>query len=443
MIEEKDQELAQKEREGLHIPEFKTIKAVMHKEAINDIILRIKYVQYKKNLEREDDLRNLLEEKINIVEDYKNELVNTRILYRLIEGFSKKAESAIIGVFKSFLYRKCFNEIFNQQDISLFSVKYYLFIFYENSLEQERRNEELIGFCNQERDRNYKIEEYLEQLDMRCNLLTNNKINISNVSITKPRLEDVLSDNHQYNISDFSLIFYVLQTEPIWFLRMFKRDKIKDFIIKYVIHFYTGNGNEDYFLANLVAKGINLIKDNMNTKFEENNEAYLKNDYLFNALKLLIVNYFRGINLKLKNDIFMIIENLEKVEIENDPSKIFKNLFDENREREDALENETIKKIFVTRLKTLRGVIISIISVIEKNELPYPVKVFLKKIFSFTNIKVTMQLFYKEFIYPFLIASDVFTQNYVSEDLREKIKLVNLDFECILNEEIFIEKKRK
>ncbi|KAM0688581.1 iqgap- protein [Conglomerata obtusa] len=448
LLEEKDKELAQKEKEGVHVPAFSDIKSVMHSDAINEIIFRIKYINYKLNEEakaeearREQNLKNELEEQLKLAQndekkEYKNELVKTRILHALIDGFTEKSKKIIVGLLKTHIYEKCFYEIFYRNNVSLFAIKYFIFIFYESGLEneKERRIEDLIKSCNIARNRNYKIEEYLEELDVRCNLLTNNKVNISNVSITKPRLEDVLSDNQQYEINDYCLLFYIFQSEPIWFLTLFLHiDKTKEFIFEYVLNFYQGGAKEQYYLANLVQEGMDLVETSNCKNIDD-----LQDNKIFKSLIILMGNYFRGCTTKFKNDIFHITANLDKIDIENDPSKIYKNIFDVEKTRDEAIENDTVKKIFITRLKTLRAVILSILMLLERNhnELPYSIRMFLKRTYIITDndYDFTINLFYREFVLPFIIASDIFNSCTVSEELREKFKLVNLVFESIIAE---------
>lgn len=484
MIEEKDEELKQKENEGFYVPEFSVIKSVMHKDAIQDILMRIKYQVYKNKVnEKEIGFVKESNKGIEFINDtheespdqsmhntpshtmtsnnsidtaecvYKNQLNKIRVLDEIVKGLTKKSGSIVYAILKTYLHEKCFKEIMYKKNVSIYAIKYFSFVFYANldENEKERRIEEIEEKIERERERNYKIEEYLETLDVRCNLLVNNKVNVSNISIVKPKLEDVISTQHQFEIEEHLNIFYILQNEPVYFLYLLtknekdnvresaKENATKNFIITYLMPFYEKSEDK---VCKMIQQGI-LYKDytaNSNkhdslifNNIDTGKEQTYNTPHTINMICFITSLLFKNGNSKLKKDILQIIKNLEKVELENDPTKICYNIFNKSIPRDEALKNETVRKIYVTRLKTLRAVILSIFTVFEKNafDLPKYILVLLKSIYASTkDIYLVISIFYDNFVFPILIGFDLFIKS--NEEIREKVNIVHFGMESII-----------
>ncbi|TBU00594.1 Ras GTPase-activating-like protein, partial [Hamiltosporidium magnivora] len=158
-----------------------------------------------------------------------------------------------------------------------------------------------------------------------------------------------------------------------------------------------------------------------------------------------ILTHFYRVSKESKNhalSISSIISNLSVLEIECDPVNIYKELYNSQPLREIALQDIKVKNIYISRLKTLRGVINSLLNILQRNitNTPFILRYFLKQLFirkySFFGIK---NMFYEEFILPFIIASDCFDNKYVSKEVRDKCVIISQLMSIIVGMECGLE----
>lgn len=451
LLDEKDKELKERERMGIRIPEFDSIKKVIHKDIIEIFQTMVKVSRgiksTKEQAEREKMLKKKLEDELNenLCEKEKTilcarkEIIKCRALCLIRDGLIRNAQVALKARLRTFIYEKSFKELFTKQNISIFTFKFYLFVFFENykEVEKEREIERIVEECNIIKNDNYDIESYVDELIARVGLLLNNKLKICNISVIKPRLEDVIASNYQFELDNYNFIFNILQTEPEWFLDILESvEKPNDFVLKFMTAFFCRGRREEKYLVDFIHLAFNT--------FRENDESIL-DDKIFISVKTLMNAFFRGTSSKFKEDIFVIIGNLETYDIENDPSVIFNNIYDKIVTREEALKNETVAKVFLARAKTLRVIIKTIVDTIQKNisEIPFAVRLYLKKInelFAGPGLlsEHVVSFFYKEFIYPFVIGPDVFEDIKVTTDLRNKLKIVVKCFQSFVEGESYL-----
>lgn len=463
LIDEKNKELKERERNGLKIPEFKNIKNVMHKEFINDLVARVKYLCYmsqrKEKYEKEERARQMLEEQMHIseknrarrTEEIRLVALKDKLFFHIYDTLSRRVDDTLTTALKTFLYKNVFEELIDKKRISVFTIKFYLFIFYDsnNEIRKENEIERIINDCHILRNENYEIEKYNDELEMRVNLLLNNKINASNISVIKPKLEDVMDTNFTYDTEDYNFIFNIMQTEPEWLCFLFDRlENSNEFVMTNVINLFTNERAEEKYLSILVkcafnrleksASKMKSIADESDFSGDFNTLAFLNEQSIFTGIKTLMNAYFKGHNNNFKDALICNIKNLECFELENDPSKIYRNIFDVDRSREDALKNDTVSKIYLTRLKTLRGVIDGIIDLLFKHtdDISVCIRLFMQRI---QKLEVSdhelLGVLFREFLYPFIIAPDAYSDFKVSPDTRDKLKMVVKGFECAITGE--------
>ncbi|TBT99005.1 Ras GTPase-activating-like protein [Hamiltosporidium tvaerminnensis] len=214
---------------------------------------------------------------------------------------------------------------------------------------------------------------------------------------------------------------------------------------------YKDNYNNNYNNSNYNTNIYNPYPYTNNNN--PNNNPYNNNIYANTPVSLCpsaiicckILTHFYRVSKESKNhalSISSIISNLSVLEIECDPVNIYKELYNSQPLREIALQDIKVKNIYISRLKTLRGVINSLLNILQRNitNTPFILRYFLKQLFirkySFFGIK---NMFYEEFILPFIIASDCFDNKYVSKEVRDKCVIISQLMSIIVGMECGLE----
>lgn len=451
LLDEKSAEIKEQEKLGIRIPEFGDIRSVIHKDVI-DIFQAIVKASFfvksnREQADREKKLKIKLESELKQSVDFKEKIVkntsNTsslfkkcKVLFLIRNGFINNAKLALKSKLRTFIYKKSFDELFTKRNISLFTLKFYLFVFFENykEVEKERDIEKIVEECGIIKNQNYDIESYLEELIARVSLLLNNKINICNISVIKPKLEDVISHNYQFELEEYNFIFNTLQTEPEWFLTILENiEKTTEFVMQFMKPFFCKGKREENYLVDFYIYALNTIN--------EEDKIIIFDNKIFSAVRTLMNTFYKDVSCKLKDDIILIISNLDAYDIENDPTVIFMNIFDQDVTREEALKNETVSKVYISRMKTLLTIVKTVIDVIDKNitQLSYTVRFYLKNVnqlFSENSLSdYTLSFFYKEFVYPLFFSPETYSDIKVNSELQSKLKIIILSFQCIIEGE--------
>ncbi|EOB11474.1 calponin domain containing protein, partial [Nosema bombycis CQ1] len=335
---------------------------------------------------------------------------------------------------KTFLYVKAFDDIYYRKNVSLFSIKKFIFIFFKasNEMIKEAEIDELHKKINFKlKDINDK-EMYLEDIENRVKLMISNKLELHNI---KPRTNKV----EEMNLKPLELVLHRLLTEPKYLSTLlFNVEDKESFINSTVLPIFSNvSGKKEEYLF------INLVMDVLKMELSSLGINNLSYDLSFDCsilgqssvAHLLMVCYFRSSKegKVFRDGLYSIVRNLENIEVECNPSEIHKDLFSKEASMDVALENGKVKDLMKTRLMVVRGVLSSIVHFVESNidNIPYILRYFFK-IYGITN-------FFSGFISQFLLAPDAFNSDLrISKSLRSKaFKIVQLINFAIENPEYF------
>ncbi|KMV65328.1 cellular morphogenesis/cytokinesis regulationprotein [Encephalitozoon cuniculi EcunIII-L] len=344
---------------------------------------------------------------------------------------------------KTFLYKKCFDDIYYRKDVSLFSIRRFVFIFFSNSSEMIKENliENLHHKISRKFDSIYAKEAQIKDIETRIRLMVQNRMEVGNITIKNPIPEDE-------DTKDFERVLLFLQNNPKYLAELLRSVSDPDtLIISIVIPIFSNvcSKKEEYMFINLVLEifrrelldnGLDirkLVPIDMSLGIHSSTFFSLE---LFREIEFpihhtltsgsichkLMVNYFRisqG-SFALRDRILHVVKNLENIEVDANPVLIYKALFNQTISVDKALENERVRETVQTRLMVMRGVITSTLDFLESSveSIPYILRYFLKL--------YGPGMFYSEFVMPFILAPDAFIESFeVSKSLRSKCFIIS------------------
>lgn len=307
----------------------------------------------------------------------------------------EKMEDRIVLKIKAFLCAKAFEDIYFRKNVTLFSIRKFLFIFFKASDEmiKEMEIDELHRKINKKLKDIYKKEVYLESVENRIRLMISNKLDLHRIK-ARPHLGDL-------NLKPLEDVLHRLLTYPKYFSRLLLEVEDKEaFISSTVLPIFSGvkGKKEEYLFIKLVL---------------EVQEADEKNHTRISHL--LMLNYFRESKV-FREGLYAIVKNLENIEVECNPTEIHRSLFGKEVAMDVALENERVKETMTTRLMVVRGVLSSIVHFLESNidNIPYILRYFLKTHGA--------ESFFSDYVSQFLLVPDAFNADLgISKSLRGKI----------------------
>ena len=318
--------------------------------------------------------------------------------------------------FKSFLYAKAFDDIYYHTNVSVYDIRKFMFIFFRKSQEmvKEKSIDDFHTKINDKLKEIYRKEVYLEDIESRIRLMIKNKLDLYKITYKK-------SVDENFNLKPIQSLLQYLQTNPdVLSNLLFKVEDKENFISTVILPLFNNvYGKKEEFLFIKLVMEVHLQYRLSNI---ENVDMSLQT---FNDVSYrMMVNYFR-ISKEgeyFKQALFSIVKNLENVEIECNPTEIYKQLFNTVKSLDEALENKRVMELYQTRLSVLRGVLKSIFDFIQNNvnNIPFILRYYLKE--------TGTEFFLKDFIYPFILAGDVFDSRFkISSAVRNKAyKLINL-----------------
>lgn len=339
--------------------------------------------------------------------------------------------------------RRSFDDIYYRKDVSLFSIRKFVFIFFSNSVEMVKEGmiESLHHKIAKKFDSIYQKESQVKDIETRIRLIIQNRIEVGNITIKNPIPEE--SDT-----KDFEKVLLFLQSNPKYLSGLLEGSDDPDtLIVSIIIPIFSNicSKKEEYMFINLVLEMFRreLLCDgfeirritpvdaslgvHVNTIFSlelfKETELPIQHSLASNSIcHKLMVNYFRVSkgSFALRDGILLIVKNLENIELDANPSLIYESLFNQSASVDKALENERVREAVQTRLMVIRGVVSSILDFLESNvgSLPYIFRYFLKLYGAST--------FYTEFIMPFILAPDAFIESFVvSRSLRNKCFVIS------------------
>ncbi|AFM99270.1 cellular morphogenesis/cytokinesis regulation protein [Encephalitozoon hellem ATCC 50504] len=350
---------------------------------------------------------------------------------------------------RTFLYKKCFDDIYYRKDVSLFSIRRFVFIFFSNSSEmvKEKLIENLHHKISRKFDSIYAKEAQIKDIETRIRLIVQNRMEIGNITIKNPIPEDE-------DTRDFERVLLFLQNNPKYLSELLRSVNDPDsLIVSIVIPIFSNvcSKKEEYMFINLVLEifrrelldnGLDvrkLVPIDMSLGIHSSTFFSLE---LFKEIESpihhtlasgsvchkLMVNYFRVSqgSFSLRDKILHVVKNLENIEVDANPVLIYKMLFNQSASADKALENERVREAVQTRLMVMRGVISSALDLLESSveSIPYILRYFLKLYGA--------GMFYTEFVMPFILAPDAFIESFeVSKSLRNKCFIISKVLEHI------------
>ncbi|ADM12496.1 putative RasGAP domain-containing protein [Encephalitozoon intestinalis ATCC 50506] len=449
----------------------KNIKSAKGKIFSYDDMARADVQVEKMNMPKFDNIEDVLKEKIAMEEAAGNgeNKVRKEILDQenveekegsfLSEDISVCDESFDILklTLRTFLYKKCFDDIYYRKEVSLFSIRRFAFIFFSNSSEMVKENliENLHHKISRKFDSIYAKEAQIKDIETRIRLIVQNRMEVGNITIKNPIPEDE-------DTRDFERVLLFLQNNPKYLSELLRNVNDPDsFIVSIIIPIFSNvsSKKEEYMFINLVLEifrkelldnGLDvrkLVPIDMSLGIHSSTFFSLE---LFREVEFpvhhtlmpgsishkLMVNYFRisqG-SFVLRDKILQVVKNLENIEVDANPVLIYKMLFNQSTSADKALENERVREAVQTRLMVVRGVIASALDLLESSveSIPYILRYFLKLYGPRT--------FYSEFVMPFILAPDAFIESFeVGKSLRNKCFIISKILEHIADRVMFFE----
>lgn len=344
---------------------------------------------------------------------------------------------------KTFLYKKCFDDIYYRKDVSLFSIRRFVFIFFSNSSEMVKENliESLHHKISRKFDSIYSKEAQIKDVETRIRLIIQNRVEVGNITVKNPIPEEE-------DTKDFERVLLYLQNNPKYLAGLLRGvGDVDELIVSVIIPIFSNvcSKKEEYMFMNLVLEIFRreLLDDGLDIrKLVPMDMSLGIHSSTFFSLELfkeveppihhllapgsvshkLMVNYFRiskG-SFVLRNGILNIVKNLENIEVDANPVLIYRSLFNQSTSVDKALENERVREAVQTRLMVIRGVVTSVLDFLESavESVPYILRYFLKLYGAGT--------FYSEFVMPFILAPDAFIESFaVGKSLRSKCFVIS------------------
>lgn len=236
------------------------------------------------------------------------------------DSMSRKAMEQILKKkLKALVWERSFDDIIYQKKVSVHTLRRFLPFFFKQSeeMEKEREIEQLHTEIIKKRKVIFDLESYLEEIKMKITLLTDNKVTLSNIVVTRP-LNYVLSylPIRSENYRVFQRIFYVLQNEPVYIatiLSNLDEDDIDDFVLTMVLPLFSfiQGRREEFLMSRLI-------------------DFVLKDDSGYRMSTRLVVNVFRKSKegLELERNLLKFIKKLGSCNTEDLAERIAGHLAD-------------------------------------------------------------------------------------------------------------------
>lgn len=299
---------------------------------------------------------------------------------------------------------------------------------------------------------NDKREVELNHLDIKIALLIRNRSSLDEiVESTKKYLKQqkkaeaadsnnlkVLDKDARQRLESYQHLFYLLQTEPKYLAKVMTELATKETNIKFLetvvltLYGYAQNVREEYLLLKLFQNALH--EEMLNVTDEQDilrgNPVFIK----------LVVHYTRGARERqflreLLQPLVLEVLDRDDLDLDVDPLSIYRMLIREEESRSgekstkpydvsrsQAVESEEVMKIFVKRLKDLRGMTDKFLSAIIASlpRMPYGIRYIARELYAalkirFPNqtdesvfIKIVGHLIYYRYMNPAIVAPEGF-----------------------------------
>ncbi|KAF3932840.1 hypothetical protein ABW19_dt0209366 [Dactylella cylindrospora] len=282
---------------------------------------------------------------------------------------------------------------------------------FDEEMEFESKRKTVVQHIRQ----NEMQEQYIEQLDVKIGLLIRNKITLdevikyqkmghhhgvmlgnSDLSSTDPFDLKALNKNSRRKLELYQILFFALQTQPMYLSRMFQRvrqtgtaekdlKRLENLIIG--LFGYAQKRREEYYLLKLIGRSIRDELEGCNDP-----QGYLRGNFFWGKL---VVNYIRSPrDRKYMRDFLgpiikgKVLEN-DALDLESDPLQIYRSSINNEElrtgrrshrphdiEAAEAIRDPETRQEFVNHLEDLRDLCDAVLDTLEENamRLPYGVR---------------------------------------------------------------------
>ncbi|KAI9651827.1 MAG: hypothetical protein M1829_002132 [Trizodia sp. TS-e1964] len=291
---------------------------------------------------------------------------------------------------------------------------------FDEEIEFERLRKTVVQHVRQ----NEMAEQYIDQLDIKIALLVKNKITLdevvkhqkhfgghvgslltnTDISSKDPFDLKALNKNSRKKLEYYQQLFFVLQTQPQYLARLFKRireqgtaekdcKKIENLMMG--LFGYAQKRREEYYLLKLISRSIKEDIDGCSSV-----QDYLRSNFFWAKLTS---SYFRSPrDRKYMRDLLgpLVKENIiddPELDLESDPIQIYRSAIN-NEElrtgqksrrrldvpREEAIRDDETRKTFIHHLQDLRDISDQLITALEDllHRMPYGIRFISQQIFQ-------------------------------------------------------------
>ena len=291
---------------------------------------------------------------------------------------------------------------------------------FDEEVEFERLRKTVVQHVRQ----NEMADQYITQLDIKIALLVKNKITLdevvkhqkhfggsvgglltnSEMSSKDPFDLKALNKNSRRKLEQYQELFFVLQTQPQYLARLFKRireqatpekecERLKHLMMG--LYGYAQKRREEYYLLKLITRSIKEEVDNCNSI-----KDYLRANFFWAKVFSAYIKsprdrkYMRDLLGSLIKD--SVIDNPE-LDLESDPMQIYLRAIENeqlrtgqrsqrrpNIPREEAIRDEETKRTFIVHLQDLRDIADQFFTSLEELlfKMPYGVRYIAQQMFQ-------------------------------------------------------------
>ncbi|KAH0543591.1 hypothetical protein FGG08_002152 [Glutinoglossum americanum] len=319
-----------------------------------------------------------------------------------------------VGTIKGFVHLLNDSDFDFDEEIGTFQTPsaYWNCEYTDNIIEFERLRKTVVQHVRQ----NELAEQYIDQLDIKIALLVKNKItldevvkhqkhfgghvgsllNNAEISSKDPFDLKALNKNSRKKLEHYQQLFFVLQTQPQYLARLFKRirehataekDCKRIETLMMGLFGYAQKRREEYYLLKLIARSIKEEVDGCATV-----QDYLRGNFFWAKL---LQGYIRSPrDRKFMRDLLgpllreNIVEN-QDLDLESDPLQIYQSIINNEElrtgqrsrrpldiKREEAIRDRETRETFVHHLQDLRDIVDQFLGALEDllPKMPYGIR---------------------------------------------------------------------
>ncbi|KAI9672347.1 MAG: hypothetical protein M1817_003369 [Caeruleum heppii] len=291
---------------------------------------------------------------------------------------------------------------------------------FDEEIEFERLRKTVVQHVRQ----NEMAEQYIDQLDIKIALLVKNKITLdevvkhqkhfgghvgslltnSDMASKDPFDLKALNKNSRRKLEHYQELFFILQTQPQYLARLFKRvreqgtaekDSKRMENLMMGLFGYAQKRREEYYLLKLIVRSVREEIESCNAV-----QDYLRGHFFWSKL---LNGYIRSPrDRKFMRDLLgpLVRENIidhQELDLESDPVQIYRSAINNEElrtgqrshgrldiSREEAIKDPETRKTFTTHLQDLRDIVDQFIAALEEfhTRMPYGMRYVAQQMFQ-------------------------------------------------------------